>query len=540
MVLHAWHSTAMEAGRERRLMQVGDGWYAGRLKARALWGLMDGVDRRVAAERKLETVRMESFDRVLVKEGWDAWRGWVQDRMAMRQAVQSFEAKRYLRYYVAHTAWRAWVMVVRVAEEDRVFQDSMDKRVRQRVLGRCFSGWRCHVEQDALALRGEVLARTIVARRVKALLSETLSVWRRVTDDGIGTRIKLNAAGVTIAVSRHERLCRKVFTALRSRVDHVQNIIERTLLTKRATEIATLRCIVSCWKHRTVVCHSMWETRMRRFVERRVNVCRQRAFATWLVATRVSVRNSLVTLHKVERRALTLSRTAWEAWKQETAARRTRRTALVKFMHRSRLSTLATYWNAWNVTCCENKQHREELERCIIRKRLAFKQFKSWYWESVDEEVHATLQAMFITCSDSVTGGDGSQGSIDIEDNIPSLLAPSIQQDLLNFDLQPSRWSTGESADNWDSHSERRFKEHHYNQESDAEMDFQKEDFSASRELHRSRMNFSDISLRALRGGVALNSARPFGTGGEFEAKLKRRVFEDKENADAPYPSTYA
>jgi len=107
------------------------------------------------------------------------------------------------------------------------------------------------------------------------------------------------------------------------------------------------------------------------------------------------------------------------------------------------------------------------------------------------------------------------------------------------LDLQPSRWSTGESADNWShSHSQEYFEEHHRNQESDVEMDFQKEDFSAARELHRTQVAMTDNSLRALRG--ALNSARPLGTGGESEAKLKRRVLEDKENADATYRPIYA
>lgn len=553
LFLNAWHSATTEATRERRLMQVGDGWYAGRLKARALWGLMDGVERREVAVKRLEAVKMEAFDLVLMKETWLAWKTWVEKQTGLRLAAKRFEAKRYVKYYIAHTAWRAWTMVVQEGEEDRVRRERIDKRGQQRVMGRCFARWRSHVEHDAVALRGEELARIIVAKRSRTLLSESLMSWRRATDDGIGTRIKLNAAGVTIAVSRHERLCRRVFAALRSRVELVQCIVEKTRLTEKATQAVTLRCILSCWKHTTAVRHSMWETRMRRFVDRRVTVCRQRAFVSWLVATRVSVRNSLVALHKVERRALTLSRTAWEAWKQETGARRSRRAALVKLMQRSRLSTLATHWDAWIQTCREAQQHREELERCIVRKRLAFKQFKSWYWESVDEEVHATLQAMFFSC-DNITGDGDVSGGVSVSgeelENIPSLLAPTIQREL------GQRWSVDESDGSFSVHSQHiaekqlgRIQMDDEENHVDLGSEFGVHDVHDVRDkvrgnaaseaslkaMHALRPAMNDIAFR----GPTLKSTR-LTRGSESDGKLNKKILEDKENTDASYLSIFA
>lgn len=42
---------------------------------------------------------------------------------------------------------------------------------------------------------------------------------------------------------------------------------------------------------------------------------------------------------------------------------------------------------AWRDVAVEARVRKDELRRCIKRKKLAFTQFKQWYWEAFDSDV---------------------------------------------------------------------------------------------------------------------------------------------------------
>lgn len=52
----------------------------------------------------------------------------------------------------------------------------------------------------------------------------------------------------------------------------------------------------------------------------------------------------------------------------------------------ARLQT--AFWQ-WRAALEERKAAADNLRRCLTRKRIAFKLFRNWYWESFDDEMQA-------------------------------------------------------------------------------------------------------------------------------------------------------
>lgn len=59
-------------------------------------------------------------------------------------------------------------------------------------------------------------------------------------------------------------------------------------------------------------------------------------------------------------------------------------------------STLLQRWDAarlaaalghWRQLLAERCQAQEDLKRCLIRKRVAFRLYRQWYWESFDDDM---------------------------------------------------------------------------------------------------------------------------------------------------------
>jgi protein SFI1 len=50
----------------------------------------------------------------------------------------------------------------------------------------------------------------------------------------------------------------------------------------------------------------------------------------------------------------------------------------------------AVFWQ-WQAALQERKAALDNLRRCLIRKRVAFKLFRNWYWESFDDEVQVIV-----------------------------------------------------------------------------------------------------------------------------------------------------
>ena len=55
-----------------------------------------------------------------------------------------------------------------------------------------------------------------------------------------------------------------------------------------------------------------------------------------------------------------------------------------------RLRTALWHWQA---VLQERNAAADNLRRCLIRKRVAFKLFRNWYWESFDDEMQVVVPA---------------------------------------------------------------------------------------------------------------------------------------------------
>lgn len=97
-----------------------------------------------------------------------------------------------------------------------------------------------------------------------------------------------------------------------------------------------------------------------------------------------------MTHRSVQKLAFKTAAYAFAAWRAAAAARKARRTALVRFMRRRNQNIASEIFAAWESVVAERKHAEEELKRCLIRKRMAFKQFKQWYWDSFDEDLQVT------------------------------------------------------------------------------------------------------------------------------------------------------
>jgi hypothetical protein len=355
---------------------------------------MFNVWRSVAAE--------EAEERHLVAFG--------QRRLAKLRLSNSFSALR------SHAEWS-------IAAQDTV-ADAVAVREKQ-ILCNCLNAWAAHaavraeqrtgvrhlVERQATHLQATVLSawreqaqietyhKQQLERGVKKLaklrLASCLAAWRQAADDGYGERIRLGTVGLTLAIRHQELLMKRLFTAWRGRTTEVTASLAAADA-QRATDTATvLRCAFTSWRNYTDRVCTRREHFVDSMIERRAEKTQALLFTAWKYQSQLSARNAIVVLHRVERAATGACRVAFDAWRNATHERRQRRTAIVRFMQRSNKATLNAAFAAWRGVAAEKTAATEELKRCLLRKRIAFRQFKQWYWDSFDDDLQATLRAMF-------------------------------------------------------------------------------------------------------------------------------------------------
>lgn len=63
------------------------------------------------------------------------------------------------------------------------------------------------------------------------------------------------------------------------------------------------------------------------------------------------------------------------------------RLAVARFMERRQRCEARRALRHWADIVAERREHLERLRACIKRKRVAFQQFKLWYWDAFDADV---------------------------------------------------------------------------------------------------------------------------------------------------------
>jgi len=355
-VLSVWRSVAAEETEERQLVAFG--------------------------QRRLAKLRLgNSFSALRTHAEWSLA---VQDTVADAASLKEKETlSNCLNAWAAHAAVRA---------EQRTSVRHLVQRQASYIQVTVLSAWREHTQIETY--RKKQIERG-VNRLAKVRLASCLAAWRQAADDGYGERIRLGTVGLTLAIRHQELVMKRLFTAWRGRTTEVTASLAAVDARRAADAAAILRCAFRGWKNHADRMCTRREYFVDSMVERRAEKTQTLLFIAWKYQSQLSARNGIVVLHRVERAATGACRVAFDAWRIAARERRQRRTAIVRFMQRSNKSTLVAAFAAWRGVAEEKAAATEELKRCLLRKRIAFRQFKQWYWDSFDDDLQATLRAMF-------------------------------------------------------------------------------------------------------------------------------------------------
>jgi len=88
------------------------------------------------------------------------------------------------------------------------------------------------------------------------------------------------------------------------------------------------------------------------------------------------------------------------AWRIIAAERKDQRTTMVHLLNNYFLRRLKCVFISWRIYASDESRKRKRLERCILQKKMAWDLFRHSYWETVDDQMHETLEAMFADADD--------------------------------------------------------------------------------------------------------------------------------------------
>ncbi|KAL4528837.1 hypothetical protein Ndes2526B_g07064 [Nannochloris sp. 'desiccata'] len=343
-----------------------------------------------AQERQLVAFGQRRLAKLRLGNSFSALRTHAEWSLAVQDAVSDAAALK--EKHTLCNCLNAWAAHAAVRAEQRTGVRHLVDRQATYLQVTVLSAWREHTQIETY--HKEQYERG-VNRLARLRLASCLAAWRQAADDGYGERIRLGNVGLTLAIRHHERLMKFLFTAWRGRTSEVTASLTAVDARHAASAAAVLRCAFSSWKNHADRMGTRREHVVDSMVERRAEKTQALLFTAWKYQSQLSARNAIVVLHRVERAATRACRFAFDAWRSAARERRQRRTAIVRFMQRSNKAMLGASFAAWRGVAEEKAAATEELRRCLLRKRIAFRQFKQWYWDSFDEDLQATLRAMF-------------------------------------------------------------------------------------------------------------------------------------------------
>ena len=261
---------ATECFKTREAEETAEGWYAGRLQARALWGLVEAAQRRQEFVSSLSLVAAQQ-DRDRMRTAWDLWQQVVGQEKGLQVAVYRFQARR--QWLVMKGAMRHWAHQVQESQrEDTLLQRGINRINRSR-LAWIISVWRRVSEEKAQE-------RTLVAfgrhRLAKLRLKMAFSAWNGykecalVVEEGVVERERERSRNAAVAVFR----AWAAHTSLQAH--HASNV--RTMVDQRAFRVA--RSVMSAWRQRRRESAEV-ELRLRRGVGKLARLRLSHCIAAW-------------------------------------------------------------------------------------------------------------------------------------------------------------------------------------------------------------------------------------------------------------------
>eukprot|EP00891_Asterochloris_glomerata_P001849 jgi/Astpho2/1849/fgenesh1_pg.00038_%23_20_t len=342
--------------------------------------------RAVTAERRLLRGKAGKALRYFAERSlvvvFTAWHHHMVQRKQQAAAVVKCSRRRSTRQMAACLA--AWRGQVEALAEAKAVAVHCLQRCMHNMLAAAFDAWMEHVE--AAQKRRQLLLRTI-ARLSQLRLSQGFEAWRSAVSD---VQEAYGRAAKVVARLQHTTLA-QAFSAW---VDFAkqQYSTEGHVQQMAVTALARMRSLLLARAFEASQAPTWQEA------------ASARQFGRAQAEVKLAVLAGQTRFTADHRQAALLQKTvtggptgalaaAFCAWLD--CARRQRRVALLRFLARAAHGRKQRAFDCWCAAWQERCEALNRLRACITRKRISFRLFKQWYWESFDEDVQATLHDIF-------------------------------------------------------------------------------------------------------------------------------------------------
>ncbi|KAL0023069.1 hypothetical protein WJX79_008548 [Trebouxia sp. C0005] len=329
----------------------------------------------------------------------------VAARMANRQLAAAFYAlqenaqqqlharqtahKLMLRFQQASqaAAFDGWLEAVHLSRHNRQVATKALKRITNLRLSQAFDWWRSQmaVLQDAHARAGHIIAR--MQNRCVAAAFQSWAVAVATSKEVAARRTQMVHAAVTRS---NATLLGQMFVAWTELAGHQVGMRKEGGNKLHRLAMAHL---YGSWASPSTWLHT----------SSHAPACMAAVMAAWSHALQVKQRHTRLLQCSLGGTAVRLQLSSLRAWQAVAQHKRHKRVALMRLLSKHLLNRKRHAFHRWHAAWQERCQALERLRVCISRKRISFRLFKQWYWESFDDDVQATLGHMFNTTEEAIS-----------------------------------------------------------------------------------------------------------------------------------------
>eukprot|EP00887_Chlorella_sp_A99_P005659 scaffold1.g5659.t1 len=364
-----------------RVSQLRQGWALG------VWRQV-AVER--AAERRVVGAGQRRIARVRLAVALRAWRQHTATLADARRAAEDMGAARDACLSASCLqGWGDWAAVQ--AQRRAAVMHLVARRTTWLMLNVMYV-WKAFLEHRR---ERRAALRRGTRRLARLRLRQALAAWRGQAEAQRCRRQRLAAAGARLEARHRSVALRRAFAGWQQHAAALAAACAAVEGRRRAGAAVLLRHVLAGWRNCVAAAAARRTQLLRICVGRRMSAVQAGVFAAWQLHAQAAQRSREVMLRAVERLCLRHMRAAFDGWRGAARARRARRTAIARFMQRWDGARKAAALAHWRGLVSERDAARDNLRRCLLRKRVAFRLFRQWYWETFDEDMQETLRSMF-------------------------------------------------------------------------------------------------------------------------------------------------
>ena len=219
--------------------------------------------------------------------------------------------------------------------------------------------------------------------------------WHQMMEDGSGkTAYCLHLERIVVR-RKTRRTLSEVFAAWRSRHLQVKFDLQHMEDRERCRlNIVKSSCFCT-WRHTVATLAFRQMRAIEMFAKKQTLRISLESFLFWRQETVKQSRNGIVMIHCVERVSYRLMKQSWIVWRTFASREREQRSTMIQMLNNYFIRSMKKSFDSWRKHASEESRVRKNLERCILQKKVALNLFRQSYWETIDNQLHETLGAMF-------------------------------------------------------------------------------------------------------------------------------------------------